>query len=570
MISTCSDPASPAGNAPGGRTSIYAGPPMVGRAERGSTRAVRGALIGGVAALVLLPLRLGRRVERAHLVLFMPDLQETLAASMGAAHGRQFVGAWSRLGLYHPGPLWFTWSAPFTALAGDQPSGLFVAALALAGAAAAATAILVARALGPTHGLLAVVVLLAALHQLSLAGLAAPWNPTVLILPVTLGLVAAAAATARGSLAAAAVGAVAGAFVAQAHLGALVLGAVVIVASVAGVIRARRRDAERATPWWAWAILAALVAAPWAPVLYDQLDGSGNALAVARYAATGTVEERFPAELPSPSASLSLLQVPTHVAATTALVEAEVAQWAGADFVRGRDHRPHPASSVVLLALVVVVAGGALAPRLRWRDRIPPFTVWLCRLSGAALLVQIAATVRARHEFRYYLIAGSSGVGVALWLSATLVASGLLVTAARPRRSLPALRAATVAVVVVAVVAIAPRPAMQDFPGFRVELDHDHPTVLALLDAVPSGGFSLAADRVGHLGPQGHILASLDHHGRRVQVTGRYASRFSDYNRRAGAGRQILLVAPGETAPPGFRSVGPYGTDVVWVEAGAP
>ena len=521
-------------------------------------RWVHGYLLVAVVVVVAAPLKVGWRARRDGLILFMPDLFETLAATVGAAHGSQYVGAWSRLGLYHPGPLWFYWAAPFTAMSGDQPASLFLAALALVALCSAATLAVVCRAVGPTSAVVAALVLMVALHQLSLAGLAYPWNPTVLILPVVLGLVSVAAVAATGSLFIAFVGLMAGSFVAQAHLGSLPLGGAIVVATVVALVLARR---GRSTRVYAWALLGCLAVVPWLPVLHDQAYGEQNLATVVTYLATGDVDERFPPEPSSASPSFSVPQVTTRFVAMASLAEQDTARWGGADVASGLEHVPSPVSLVVMAGVVALVGLGA-AGSVRWTSaRFDPFVVWLSRAALVAFAIEGVAALRVRGEFRYYLIAGVSGVGVVAWIAASLVVAGLVgalvPTSKLEQRRWP--RQVGPVLAVLALFLVAQTEPLNSFPGFSVRVDHGDTTVGEILEQTPSGDFLMRVDDLSSLSSANRLSLSLQHHGRRVNVTGRYVSHFADRNRQSRSGTPITLVPATKDAPTGCDPMGSYG-----------
>lgn len=524
-------------------------------------RAVRpehGYLLVVVMIVVVAPMKLGWRARRDGLILFMPDLFETLAATVGAAHGSQYVGAWSRLGLYHPGPLWFYWAAPFTAFSSDQPASLFFSALTLVAVCSAATLAVVCRAAGPNSAIMAALVLMVALHQLSLAGLAYPWNPTVLILPVVLGLVCVAAVAATGSMPTAFVGLLAGSFVAQAHLGSLPLGGAIVVATIAALVLARR---GQSTKVHTWVLLGCLAVVPWLPVLYDQAYGEQNLATVVSYLATGDVDERFPPEPSSASPSFSLPQVATRYVAMASLAEQGTARWGGADVAGGLEHDPSRVSLAAMVAALALVGLGAIGSIPRTSVRFAPFVAWLSRAALVAFAIEGVAAIRVRGEFRYYLIAGVSGVGVVGWMAAALVAAGVAKSIFETSRlgQRHWLQHAGHAVAIVAVLLLAQTKPLNSFPGFEVRIDQSDATVSEILDQVPSGDFLMRVDDLSSLSSANRLALSLQHHGRRVNVTGRYVSHFADRNRQSQSGIAITLIPPSEDAPPGCENMGMYG-----------
>jgi hypothetical protein len=519
--------------------------------------------VTAIAGVVLVPLRAATwAVQHDAMIYLTPDLNETLLGSMAAHHFDQLVGEWSRLGLYHPGPFWFYWTAPFVALAHDQPSGLIAAVLVLVAICGVAIAFVVARSSGPLLGGLAAVVVLIAVHQLSLNGLAYPWNPTVLILPVAAGLVCAAGALSTGSLAMAAAAALLGAFVAQAHLGALLAGGFIVAVALAAALRRTLQTGIAADRWRLLGVVAIAIA-PWIPVLVDQASGAGNLGAVARYIATGSVNPRFPPALPSQSIHLSAPGVLTHVAAMTSLVEHGAADWGGAYMGAGYAHRPSLVSLLVLVGLVGVAAAGSIRNfRFGTRERANPaeeLSIWLCRLALAGLAIEILAAWRARNEFRYYLIAGSSGVGVALWLGVGLTLATAARRVLRERRSSAASVGRLVGGVgLVGCTLIMLIGAPWTLSAMRVHYDYNSSTIVALLHRAPDGSFVASADAYGvQIGDLQQIVAALEHHGRRIRIEGPGASHFSDRQRNYHGGvHRIRLLKRTERPPKGCAVVG--------------
>ncbi|HEX6236307.1 MAG TPA: hypothetical protein VFZ68_03885 [Acidimicrobiales bacterium] len=140
---------------------------------------------------------------------------EVLRISEVGTRHTPLVGAYSRMGWHHPGPLLFWVSAPLYRLAG--PEGV-LASVGLVTAAAAALAVVAARRIGgpPLMWLVAVA---AVVVQLSMGDhVVDPWNPYVPILPLLAYLLCAwRAAEGDGWLLLAAVAT--GSYCIQAHVG---------------------------------------------------------------------------------------------------------------------------------------------------------------------------------------------------------------------------------------------------------------------------------------------------------------------------------------------------------------
>jgi hypothetical protein len=517
-------------------------------------------VVAGLTALSVV--RVGVDGARRKLVMLMPDLWETQLAAQAAGQGRQLVGAWSRLGLFHPGPAWFWWAAPFVRLCGGHPAGL-----ALAAAALAATALVVAFAAArtATDGIGALVVaatLALGVGQLSTRGLAAPWNPTIVILPVTAGLVCVAVVAIRGRTWPAVAGILLGTLVAQAHLGTLVLGLAIVVGSLVAWRLGGGGEAPTPPRGHASALLLAVVL-PWVPVVVDQIVGEQNAVAVARYVATGDVDHRYPLEPTGPALDLSIPAAVRQLGSVATLVQGDTALWAGVDVQSGEEHAPSGASTLALLALVAVAVAAARPDRWR-RGSTDALGSWICRVGLAALTIELVATEHVRHEFRPYLIASAAGVGLALWVGVALVALHAVRTASWTRslvasRRVVLRRVGTVALALGSLVAIAGQPAR--FVGYAFEAPGDAATRDRVATALDGEGAVVRVPTIAALRPALALTAELEREGTPLAVRGRFRAHFSDLQRQASADDATLdlwVVPPGTQAPDSCTDLGRF------------
>jgi hypothetical protein len=200
------------------------------------------------------------------------------------------VGAWSRFGWDHPGPLPFYVLAVFYRLVPAEHGLLFASAavnfLATAGCAGLALRQPRARAL-------VVLVGLAVLQRgLGIAELSDPWNPTLPMMPFALYALVCVDYAGRGRSWALPVAAGVGSFVVQAHVGfAQPVAAIALVAlfmrwhlaKAAGGMHLTSSSPTR-RPWRALISTATVLGAAWLPVLVDQAVGSGNLGTIARWA----------------------------------------------------------------------------------------------------------------------------------------------------------------------------------------------------------------------------------------------------------------------------------------------
>jgi hypothetical protein len=140
----------------------------------------------------------------------------------GLLHGRDvpLVGAFSRFGWSHPGPIWFYVLAPFRAFGGTD--GLLAGSIALFGAGIATLPMLVRRRYGASAAAVSVLMCVPALAAAGAFTILVPWNPNLAFawLPVFL-LLALSSVHRRGSDLGPAV--LVGAMLVQLHVGYLAL-----------------------------------------------------------------------------------------------------------------------------------------------------------------------------------------------------------------------------------------------------------------------------------------------------------------------------------------------------------
>jgi hypothetical protein len=201
-------------------------------------------------------------------------------------HLTPFVGPYSRFGWNHPGPLLYWVLAVPYHLLGGRPVAL-LAATALVNAAAVGAALALAWRRGGLPLLLAAGAALGLLAQaVGPALLRDPWNPYVTILPLAL-FTFLAWSLAEGDHwmwpAAVAVGS----FLVQSHVGyAVMVGAVGVAAAF--IAWRRRRTVpllpdDRANRRALIGLVVGIAVLAWAPVVIDEVAGSGNLTEIARY-----------------------------------------------------------------------------------------------------------------------------------------------------------------------------------------------------------------------------------------------------------------------------------------------
>ena len=355
-------------------------------------------------------------------------------ATREAAEGERSVGAYSRYGWSHPGPLWFYALAPVHRLLGSTSPGLYVAALVVHAVAAAALVAAVGRLLGAGTALAAGIAVATTWAVLGPGVFVAVWNPYALVLPTALLLVLAAGA-ATGSGTALAAAALTGTFLVQTHVGTAVLVAAVGAAAAAGAVlaTARRRTAERRRTGRATLVLWGAVVLAWVPPLVQELrPGTGNLTLLWRFQQGGEHDGQGVSEAAAALAA-QLLVLPTAGRAT-ALPEAAAAL--------------DPVEVLVLaVALLVPLGLAALALRLR-----RPVAAALALLSLVALVAALLSATQVEGELYPYLVVWMA----VLPLGPLLCAADLLLVALRraPRPVLLGSGAALAALSLAAVVVV--------------------------------------------------------------------------------------------------------------------
>lgn len=266
------------------------------------------------------------------------------------------TGPYSRYDWYHPGPAMFWLLAPVYRLAGSDAGAMYAAAAVL-NIVAVVGACVVARRLGGRPLLVVVGVVLAIAAAGGASEYADPWNPYLIVLPLVLFLLAA-AAMAAGDPWALPVAVAAGAFVVQSHVGNAVVVAAVGIAAVVSLAVVRRRHAPTdgglpvARRWAVAGVSAAVVVAMWSAPVVQQITGDpGNLGEIAAY---------FTSEPDEPAAGLS--ELPTVLG----LELGPLAPWMGVEEPVDRASQLDDTSGWWALPLL---AGLAVAVVVGWRRR---------------------------------------------------------------------------------------------------------------------------------------------------------------------------------------------------------
>lgn len=384
-----------------------------------------------------------------------------------ALHWQQQLGPFDRFGWAHPGPAVFYLLSVFARILGSGARAEFVGAIVINLLAALATIWVVRRRAGPLPALWCSVCLgvLAAvlgstsagattLSESPLGALVTPWNPDVVIFPLVLFCVLAAAG-ASGSVLSLLGATLVGSFVVQTNFSTLPIAAIFLVAaaawaSVVKVLQRRRSEAQAeripkprdpleasagltgpvavslGRRWPSQILLGAagtvLLVVMWIPPLVQQFTHRpGNLTLIWRF---------FTSSHPTVSISHSLWAV--------LAVDAELPFGVAQEMSSRRLGQAHPRE---VLVLVLVLLVGALALLLGNRRRAP----WSAALGAGSLLglvVAVASVTRIVGPVYGYLIVWEVAVPLAalIGLGSAVLWTETAVRAAVPDRS--AVRAA--------------------------------------------------------------------------------------------------------------------------------
>ena len=319
---------------------------------------------------------------------------ELRTRDVGTGH-TPLIGAYSRYGWNHPGPLLFyVLALPYRVL-GARGYGILAGALVVNGAALACVGVVLWRR-GRTVGLMLGLALVLVLARALGAGfLVDPWNPYVIVFPL-LAVVALAWAAADGDLWALPIAVGLGSFVAQSHVGAALVVVAPIGVSVCAIVLDARLHRGVRIKWVALASTAVAVVCWLPPVVQQFQTGGGNLGNLIRFWTES--HPRTTGWSAGARIVFGQLAIPApwfsgheRIAVVTGAVE------------------PH---WNVPVALILLIAAGIVAVRRRDRQSIA--------LDAVAFAVVLAAVFSAAHIVDapfFYIVRWMWTVGVIVWLA---------------------------------------------------------------------------------------------------------------------------------------------------------
>jgi hypothetical protein len=379
-------------------------------------RRVAGAVLLLLAAVPAVLGLVGVLADRGHPYLPIGDqaILELNVREVGS--GDVLLGAYSRFGWYHPGPmLAYLLAGPFALMDGAHEA-LAVGALLVAGISTVGAVWLVRRRAGLVVALWALLVVTVTVRLLGDGFLRDSWNPYVPVLPLLVAALLCWTAV-RGAAWALPVAVVPMSLAVQSHVGYLpavgALGAVVAVGLLVRAVQARRarragdRPADRRWLRWVVALLAAVVVVLllWLPPIAQQFTRSpGNLGLLVDYLRAGSSG----GELTSGQAVRAIADEFARLPAYALGVE--------------------PPSRILLpvgrpvwaIAVGVVLFAAALANGIRRRSAD---VVWLGALTLTLAAAGVAAVARIDGTPFPYITQWTVVVGVLAW---TTVGAGLL------------------------------------------------------------------------------------------------------------------------------------------------
>ncbi len=500
----------------------------------------------------------------------------TLAADAVGQH-EVLLGAYSRFGWYHPGPMGaYLMAGPYRLLDG-APQSLSAGMLMTSAVAAAASVWLVRRRAGLVTALWALLVITLTVQLLGGEFLRDPWNPYLPVLPLLTGVLLCWTAI-RGDAWALPLAVVPMSLAAQSHVGYLpAVGSVSAVLAAGLLVRAVRRERRRRRATeaaaddggqpvrnprrWLWASVIALAVGVllWLPTIVQQVTGNpGNAGVLYDHLLQSTPEE--PAGLAAGLRTVAdeFGRLPAHV----------VGAGLPADAFFLPERWPPAAIAVGILLFVAALA---VAVGRRRGD-----VLWLGALTLALAAAGVVATARVDGAPFPYLVQWRYVIGILVWTTIGLgllpeLAAAVRRVTARPRPvlrpeivlGLPLAAATAVAVLLAAIgVARADTPA-SDVTGEAAALGR---AVVADLDRL---GLTSGADRpvvrvdfagtsrtdvfLGTPDPGTGVVLVLDRAGVDVQVDDFWAIPFGErYTERAHEAGYVATVsfADGTSPPP--------------------
>ena len=419
------------------------------------------------------------------------------------------LGPYSRYGWSHPGPTFSYLSVPLYLASGRQIGGLAATAAALNLVWVSAMVVLARRAGGAAAAWSIVVAAVVFYRAFGLEGLADPWNPFVVVLPVALVAVGS-AATLAGVRAALPVTVAAGSLAVQSHLGSVpvVAGLMGVMGGAVLITAWRSRSVSIDRQWLIWlAGSAAILVVLWVLPLREQVTSEpGNLGQILQFLRTRQGSQ-------SPATVVRTVGGQLTFAVPTMYQQLDP----------GGSWAPRGVTLVGRLAVFASLTTVLAVTALR-RRQVFPLALAGSVLVGAA--VASIAAARATGDLYPYLTTSALGLGLVLVATTTWGAARALPLAARRLVGAQGSATATTRWVRFGVVPLAsalslwsmvaadPRPFARrnHNPGLRRLVDDVasvfEPGTLVLVD--PGGSWAVAGPLAARLDRDGEVVVPPD------------------------------------------------------------
>jgi len=375
------------------------------------------AIAVGIGALATVLL-----VRHARIVFPLADAALLEIYTKRALRGELLVGAYSRFGWHHPGPIYFYFQAPFYALSDLRSAGLNAGAFTLGFCAVSAMAWSLARSFNAAVSvpiLASIVWYTWRAQDLTVSA----WNPHAVILP-TLAVVVFCAAVAADDIAALPIAVVLASVALQTNIAPGPVIVALVGLAVGATLAHQRRERAPSARWAVLAVSAGLLVALWLIPAVEQVSHTpGNLTALWRFFVSGS----------GPGQSFSTAAA-GWAAMMSAAIDPDFFPSISGTFAAG----PKWLEVAATLQMLIIAAIIAWAQRCGARP-----LAWLASCCLIASIVGLWSVTRVQGPLMRYQIVWMSALG-ALNLGVVFGAACLYLSGLLPTRHAPILIRATI------------------------------------------------------------------------------------------------------------------------------
>lgn len=311
-----------------------------------------------------------------------------------------YTGAYSRFGFHHPGPMYFYMRYPLYALSGFAASSFYLSTALIVGLSLWLSFRIIRKHTFPSGAVVFAFVFSLFMHTITRTIWLNQWNPFIIIFPLCLLVISAAANTTK-TYTTIYIAVISGSFLAQTHLGMIpAVGAISLYLLIRSIIQKSLRRKEMI-------VSAILIFLFWIPVLIDQFSaiGTGNISLI-----SSVLSEYPPVGITKISASAWLSSV-------LPIEMSFLGLWIKTHF-----HSPVLIQAVmVFIRSLLLVFAWILSRR---RSKVS-FELRLCEFTALLTIVSLFSVFNIRGEIHQYLTLWLSVISALSWLSILLVFSSI-------------------------------------------------------------------------------------------------------------------------------------------------